>query len=453
LNRVANVNAGKRFHRLARVSVIAFGCSLAACRLLIDTDEFAFEPGGSDAGALASGAGDPPAPDASTEVAPLEPPPCPGCAIQGNCEGPGVSNPENPCLVCDPSRAVDAWSPNEGACDDGKTCTVDDTCRDGVCEGADFPCDDGVACNGTSRCDASGERCTAAVNQCPEGELCDTKSDGCVLDCDGCAIDGICIPAGQSVPGDPCLACQPEVSAASYTPVPGASCGNGPSECSLQDTCDEAGECLPNHVLEGQPCGDGVARACDAPDSCDGAGSCQLRLVDNGAACDDGAFCSSADNCQGGQCVGIGPCAAPLVCNETSDRCECDNGGCAVGASCVPPGSLNPGNGCEICDPGRTIAGYSANVGASCGRGPEACSGPDTCDGEGSCQPNDLGNDVVCRFASECEGAATCVDGVCPDTSFPDGTGCDDLDECTVASTCRNGFCTGGRPIPMCEIR
>lgn len=428
-------------------------CGLLGCRALIGTDEFAFEAGRADAGGLGSGVRENrPEADASTGLAPLEPP-CPGCAIDGNCEGAGVIHPANPCLACDPSRAADAWSPHEGACDDGKTCTVDDSCLDGVCQGTDFPCDDGVACNGTSRCDPAGERCIAPVNQCPEGRLCDTASDACTLDCDGCAIDGVCVRAGDSAPGNPCLTCQPDVSSAGYTPLPGASCGNAASDCSLQDTCDESGECQPNHAPEGQPCGDGVARACDGPDSCDGAGNCLLRLVENGAACDDGAFCTSADSCQGGQCVGASPCAVPLVCNETADRCECENGGCVVGAGCVPSGSLNPDNACELCDPGRTLFGYSPNVGASCGSGPAVCSGQDTCDAQGRCQPNDFGSDVVCRFESECEGGATCSGGACPSSPVPDGTACIGFDECVVGMTCQSGICSGGRRIPNCELR
>ncbi len=453
LAKIANVNGRKRAPGGSRAWLLS--CGLLGCRALIGTDEFAFEAGGADAGGLGSGVSENRREaDASTELAPLAPAPCPGCAVEGNCEGAGVTHPESPCLVCDPSRATDAWSPHEGPCDDGKTCTVGDRCQDGVCQGADFPCDDGVACNGTSRCDASGERCTAAVNQCPEGQLCNTESDSCAIDCDGCAIDGVCVSAGEAAPGNPCLTCQPGVSSESYSPLPGASCGNAASACSLQDTCDESGECRANHAPEGQPCGDAVARACDAPDSCDGAGSCLLRLVANGVACDDGAFCSAADSCQGGQCVGVSPCAAPLVCNETDDRCQCENGGCVVAGSCVAPGSLNPDNACELCDPARTIFGYSPNTGASCGSRPTACSGQDTCDAEGRCQANDLGTDVVCRLAGQCQAAATCVSGgVCPSSPMPNGTACSGFDDCVVGMTCQNGICSGGRSIPNCELR
>jgi len=62
------------------------------------------------------------------------------CWISGaQCVDKGTSNPENPCLTCDPSKAVIIWSANDGAsCDDNDPNTCDDTCAAKQCVGG--PC-------------------------------------------------------------------------------------------------------------------------------------------------------------------------------------------------------------------------------------------------------------------------------------------------------------------------
>ena len=71
-----------------------------------------------------------------------------GCLIASVCYADGETDPDNPCLVCSPSSAVDNWSDNDGAsCDDGNFCTTGDSCMAGVCsENSGTPCGAGETC-------------------------------------------------------------------------------------------------------------------------------------------------------------------------------------------------------------------------------------------------------------------------------------------------------------------
>lgn len=92
---------------------------------------------------------------------------CPGCLVSDDCIALGEVNPDNPCEVCDPTRAATGWSSNDGAaCDDGLFCTIDDSCSGRSCSGAPRVCEDGVACNGVSICVEDDGACSAAESQC-----------------------------------------------------------------------------------------------------------------------------------------------------------------------------------------------------------------------------------------------------------------------------------------------
>jgi len=63
------------------------------------------------------------------------------CWIVGTgCVDNGTASPNNPCLSCDPSKAVIVWTPNDGAsCDDGDPNTCNDTCSAKQCIGGTCP--------------------------------------------------------------------------------------------------------------------------------------------------------------------------------------------------------------------------------------------------------------------------------------------------------------------------
>ncbi len=65
---------------------------------------------------------------------------------------------------------------DDGACDDGDACTIDQ-CLRGRCVPSPAPCDDGDPCNGLERCEPASGTCVAGVSlpdgsPCPDGNVC-----------------------------------------------------------------------------------------------------------------------------------------------------------------------------------------------------------------------------------------------------------------------------------------
>lgn len=123
-----------------------------------------------------------------------------GCLIDGVCFAHGERHPLNSCWQCDAGRHANAWvvSPPE-PCDDGLSCTYDDTCDAGVCVGVPYSCPmKGALCLESNECDGTGE-CIAEYK--PAGTVCAEAL-------------GVCTPA-QSCTGDKPF-CPPQVT---YSPV------------------------------------------------------------------------------------------------------------------------------------------------------------------------------------------------------------------------------------------
>lgn len=358
--------------------------------------------------------------------------PCPGCLIEGECVGLGSSNPGNVCQICDPQRDSADWSSNDGVqCDDGLYCTVEDVCGQGVCAGAERACEDGIACNGVSECDEEGQACSPFANQCGDNAICDTVSGDCVTTCEGCTIAGSCVQNGAELAGNPCMVCNTAQSRTAFTPAVGRSCGSAAGTCSLQDTCDAAGVCQPNHSPSGSACGSNASSECDQSDACDGNGACLQRRVSNATPCEDGLFCTTGDECQGGSCIPLGSrnCGPLLACNENADQCQCQ--GCQVGSSCFASGAVNPANPCQVCDPSRNAAAFSSNTNALCGSAATECSGQDTCNAQGQCVPNHVPNNTRCgaSLPASCINPDLCNgQGVCQSRSAQRVEACDGQD-------------------------
>lgn len=182
----------------------------------------------------------------------------------------------------------------------------------------------------------------------------------------------MCFAAGSPNPQNPCQVCNPASNAAGFSTNAGVACGSGPAECSEQDTCNSQGQCVPN----------------DRP---------------NGSAC----MSAVGGSCQSGQCVGCS--------------------GCTIGGACVPAGTINTANTCQVCDPNRSRAAFSVNVGGACGSGPTECSGQDTCSAQGQCSPNNLPNGTACASAPR----GTCQNAICVSTTLPLGATCTQDSECS----------------------
>ena len=363
---------------------------------------------------------------------------CPGCNIEGGCFTIGEVNPDNRCERCDPSRNPAGWSANDGGtCDDGLFCTVDDVCVAGLCSGAERLCDDGIACNGVSVCVEADAACSSDVSQCGTLEVCNLESGQCESTCNGCVVEGVCFTPGASSAGNPCFVCDPNSSITTLTVAPGRNCGSGATECSGQDTCNAAGQCVPNHLAAGAPCGFAGGAQCDAADTCDGSGACVLRVAQDGSPCDDGQFCTSGDRCLAGQCAAGGPrnCGVSQSWDEVADQCLCT--GCSIGGTCFAGGALNPANACQVCSPSQNLSAFVNNnvagcvggrtareLGQTCGAPTEQCV-QGTCSAGRCCEP-------LCNDGCQADGSCDCGEllfreGAC---RLPDTERCTQDDEC-----------------------
>jgi len=100
----------------------------------------------------------------------------------------------------------------------------------------------------------------------------------------------------------------------------GSPCGSiAAGECTLADSCDGAGRCLPNDAPVDTACGR-IDNLC-AADTCDGAGACVPRDQPAGAPCGDSTGCGQP------ACSGDGVCVAD---NEPNGS-ACPGGSCSVG--------------------------------------------------------------------------------------------------------------------------
>ena len=81
---------------------------------------------------------------------------------------------------CDPVTGACAHTPDDGACDDGRWCSGQETCdpASGCVPGAPACPIDGVWCNGVERCDEGADACVA-VRPCAAGEVCDEDGQLC----------------------------------------------------------------------------------------------------------------------------------------------------------------------------------------------------------------------------------------------------------------------------------
>jgi hypothetical protein len=207
----------------------------------------------------------------------------------------------------------------------------------------------------------------------------------------------------------------------------------------------------------------GMCASCSDDDLCTTdvctAGVCTNPNAPTGTACDDGAYCTATDRCDGsGSCLGTGsPCDDGQSC--TVDTCDelagsCMNtlmaGVCMISGMCVPGGTPNPTNACQVCDASRDATAWSpVATGTRCGT--ERCSAgryfpAGACSATGICEvPAARDCPTGNCTGTVCEGACTagsCMAGeYCSATTLmcepliADGGGC------TLSATCASGFC------------
>lgn len=282
----------------------------------------------------------------------------------------------------------------DAQCEADDICSAGDCTAEGTCaqqfRGVGESCDDGIFCNGDETCDGQGV-CRPGNVRCQDPTVCDEDVRACVRcvsssDCPAqtpvCSDESRCICTSDEhcAVADECRVGRCNLADGTCTTElrdSGTPCGSGATECSLQDTCNGAGACLPNHVAVGT-----IVHAASSSDcrqrTCDGLGTALETLVDE--ACDDGIFCTGSESCTaGGICQSTGdPCVAPRpFCVNT--KC----GECNADAQCA--GLKGAGTG--RCLGGSCYECTDATVATDCGGQETGCSG-------GRCQ-------VTCNCSEE----------------------------------------------------
>jgi len=366
---------------------------------------------------------------------------------EGSCQpgDPKNCNDNNECTddSCDSADGSCIHTNNTAPCDDSNTCTMNDTCSNGVCSGEPTDLDgDGfvrAACGGLD-CDDGDENVNPGVFEGPHDSPlcsdtidndCDNLSDGDDPGCVPCSIDDDCqngnvcdgqeiCQDGDCLPGTP-LDCDDD------NPCTDDGCNfeTGCYNLNNTDPCDDGDLCTLTDVCQGGSCVGTNPVTCTALDQCHDVGTCNPETGQcsnptkpDGEACDDNDLCTNTDTCQGGVCSGSDPvvCEPLDTCHEAG-TCNPSTGMCSNpvkpdGAGC------DDGNGCTLTD--------TCQSGSCIGSNPLQCTASDQCHNAGVCDPDT---------------------GLCSDPPKPDGTSCDDADLCTQTDTCQSGVCTGSDPV------
>ncbi|MDF1562453.1 MAG: MopE-related protein [Deltaproteobacteria bacterium] len=347
--------------------------------------------------------------------------------------------------VCDEAAGSCVADPvaDGSACDDGLYCTVSDSCQAGACQGGQARDCGGLddACN-LGLCDEAAGACARSARAdgtaCDDGRYC-TVGDSCAAgvcggaarDCSG--LDGLCLEGSCDEVSGLCVA-QPLTD--------GTACDDG-LYCTVGDSCS-AGAC----GGAARDCS-GLSDACNAGVCSEGSQACEASALSDGTACDDGLYCTVGDACTAGACGGAARDCSALdgacrvgFCRENRNRCEgqelangtfCDDGlYCTVGEAC-DRGSCTGGAARDCSGLGDACnASTCDEAGDACALGQEPdgtlcddglyCSAADTCSG-GSCGG-------VARDCSGVTGGDACYDGVCDEA----------LTSCVAVD---NGTCQG----------
>lgn len=250
---------------------------------------------------------------------------------------------------------ADPDTEEDSPCDDGRLCTVGETCQDGECRGgAPRDCSFGADSCHAGTCD---EETGCSVQPLANGTPCDddlfcTQSDVC--------SDGECVGAARDCADDAltcevAIGCDEQLDECVMTDAPfGTTCDDG-LFCTVSDQCDGFGSCTGS----ARDCFTGVPQ-CQQSAGCDEAlDQCATVPQTLGTFCDDGLFCTGSND----QCDGLGACVGgtPVDCSGLDD--ECNVGVCD--------------DTFDTCDTSPRSSGTACNVGLTCTA--------DTCDGLGSC--------------------------------------------------------------------
>jgi hypothetical protein len=383
-----------------------------------DVDDDTDGSGDADVEDDADGSGEPDVPVATG---------CPEdmCEVEGKCFANGDPNPENGCEICLVAANPLGWSYDDTAsCDDGDSCTLEDTCFQGACMGTLDACDD-------------GNPCTAGICDPLTGECSFVARSGACSDDDPCSVGDYC-SAGECVSGSAQLACsdgnqctanrcEPGVGCVAI-PLDGRDCDDG-TVCTTGDVCmdgvcvggDEPVDCDDGNLCTVNWCDPelgcrsrSIADLCDtdnpcATPSCDPEQGCVYIPTD--IPCDDGTTCTTGDWCTDGVCRGTpvptddgNPCTDDIcvdgvVGNVPHTRSCDDNNACTIGDVCADGGCI-PGTTPRNCDDGNPCTD-------------DYCDADLGCVNEYNTLPCDDGE--ICTWGDRCQlGECVAFDTQCP---------------------------------------
>ncbi len=394
------------------------------------------------------------------------------CDLQAGCQEPPCSQDDD-CLDADPctvdSCGADGNCSNlhqenpgsEGpagnaSCSNG----IDDDC-DGLSDAADpncIDCTEAADCDDQNQC--SQDDCVAGVcvntplaegSACSDGDQC-TRRDACQSGlCEG--TDPVVCPAADDCHHDG--ACDTQSGQCAYPAMDdNAICTSDGVDCT-DDFC-RAGVCT--HLVNDDFCsGDRV---------CDLTADCVVPPCQNALDCDDQDSCT-LDECQAdGACSNTmtpkpdmeGPAGHANCANLEDDDCDglvdeadpdcvecdgpedCDDHNPCTADECTNRACSNPALSEGSCDDGDLCTTTDRCLQGVCvGTAPVQCTAQDDCHEVGSCDPktglcsNPPKNTGSCNDADACTRLDTCLQGICVGS---DPVQCQAQDECHLAGVC-----------------
>ena len=197
--------------------------------------------------------------------------------------------------------------------------------------------------------------------------------------------------------------------------------------CDDENFCTHADTCVKGVCL-GQPVSCDDSNPCTM-DSCDVSGGCLYQHLDN-FPCDDGNFCTVDDLCAQGTCTGL-----PRNCSDgnlcTLDFCDvskkaCDTAPVSDGISC------EDGNSCTVADTCQAGGCQSGSEAKFCQDG-NPCTNDLCFPGKGCQFP---ANSLPCDDGNPCTTGDKCISGTCHPgfvKNCSDGNSCT-LDSCLAAT-------------------
>ncbi len=289
------------------------------------------------------------------------------CAIEGTCRIAGEMA-DNSCLLCDPSKAQDAWTATVGvACEDGLSCTTGDTCdAKGACVGvaksgcckSDADCVTSEICS-TGTCNATSGACSFGPKPgcCTVGTCCDLvghtiKKAGEACGTVAVQIDYACngnlaqkregLPGCDGLTG---IGCKKTAESLAWGPW------------KTLATCSAAQKCVQQA---------GSAPVCEST----------LGTCTSNAACDDKNPCTD-DSCLSGTCANLpkkcpdGAGCQVGTCDPVSGACKLSvaDTSCSINGTCYASGAKHPTDGCLTCQPTKSQSAWSLTSTCACTSG------------------------------------------------------------------------------------